>query len=396
MKEIALEQVKEPQRYLDAKPLSREELQKAFDEAKGKISKFMYDFTDKFPGSASVNNVYEQVDNIFWTSSFYTGMLWLCYEMTGDKSFREVAEAEVESFKERLKDEQANATHDLGFLYSLSCVADYKLTGNEAAKDAALTAADQLIARYKPIGQFIQAWGPNSNAPETYRLIIDCLMNLPLLYWASETTGDKKYYDAAYNHLNTVLDNVIRPDASTFHTFYFDPETGEPVKGTTHQGFSDDSCWSRGQAWGIYGMAFSYLYTKDERLIEVYKKLTNYFLNRLPEDYIAYWDLIFTDGDQPRDSSAASTAVCGMLEMDKYLSDDDPDKALYRAAIERMMRSLIENYTTKDIPESNGLLLHGVYNLPSGMGIDECTSWGDYYYMEALVRMMKPDWKLYW
>lgn len=395
MRQIALEKVKNPEKFLNAEPLSKEELQAAFEEAKGKISKYMNDFIDFFPDSSSKNNVYEKVTNWQWTGSFYTGMLWFCYEMTDDPSFRKVAEAQVKSFYERLGDESRTATHDLGFLYSLSCVADYKLNGNEQSKKAALTAADLLLARYKPVGKFIQAWGPNSNEPKTYRLIIDCLMNLPLLYWATEITGDKKYYDAAYNHLNTSIENVIRPDASTYHTFFFDPKTGAPVKGVTHQGYSDESCWSRGQAWGIYGLPLSYIYTKDERLIDIYKKLTNYFINRLPQDYIAYWDLIFTEGDEPRDSSAASIAVCGMLEMNKYLPDDDPDKKIYSGVINQIMRSLIENYTTKNIPESNGLLLHGVYNLPAGMGVDECTLWGDYFYMEALVRMLK-DWNLYW
>lgn len=396
MREIALETVKNPERFTGVAQLTDTEIKAAFEQAKDKISQYMDDFIDGFPKANSTNNVYEKIENTCWTGSFYTGMLWLCYEMTGDESFKKVADAQVFSFAERVKDMERVQTHDLGFLYSISCVADYKLTGNEAARATAIEAADRLMDRYKPVGKFIQAWGPTCNEPEYYRLIIDCLMNLPLLYWATEVTGDKKYYDAAYNHMNTCVDNIVRKDASTYHTYYFDPATGAPTKGTTHQGYSDDSCWARGQAWGIYGLAFSYMYTKDENLIPLYKKITNYFLNRVPSDLVAFWDLIFTDGDdQPRDSSANSTAICGMLEMDKFLPDSDPDKALYRSAANAMMRSLIENYTTKDIPKSNGLLVHGVYNLPSNMGVDECVLWGDYYYMEALVRLMK-DWKLYW
>jgi len=396
MKNIVLETVNNPELYTSVKPLTDAEISAAFEQAKSKIAQFMNDFTDGFPAANSIKNVYPKIDNICWTGSFYTGMLWLCYEMTGCDNFKKVAEAQVASFADRIQDPERIQTHDLGFLYSISAVADYKLTGNEASKALGIEAADRLMDRYKPVGEFIQAWGPTSNLPEYYRLIIDCLMNLPLLYWASEATGDKRYYDAAYKHMNTCIDNIVRDDASTYHTFYFDPETGAPTKGTTHQGYSDDSCWARGQAWGIYGLAFSYMYTKDANLIPLYKRITNYFLNRQPKDLVAYWDLIFTDGaDQPRDTSANSTAICGMLEMNKYLDDSDPDKTLYAAAADAMLRSLIENYTTKDIPESNGLLVHGVYNLPSNMGIDECVLWGDYYYMEALVRRMK-DWKLYW
>ncbi len=395
MKQVALEAIAKPERFLSARPLGKEELTGAFKEASGKISKYMHNFTERFPDACASKNVYHPVANCQWTCSFHTGMLWLCYEMTGEQGFRDVAEAQVNSFYDRLFDEKRMATHDIGFLYTLSCIADYKLSGNEKSKSAALIAADLLMRRYKPLGQFIQSWGPNTNAPETYRVIIDSMMNLPLLYWASQTSGNPKYYDTAVCHLETVLNNIIRPDASTFHTYYFDPETGAPVKGMTNQGYSDDSCWSRGQAWGIYGLAFSYLYTKDERLIGLYKRLANYFLNRLPDDYIAYWDLIFTEGNEPRDSSASAIALCGILEMDKHLPDSDPDKAVYKGAALRTLRSMIENYTTKDVPESNGLLLHGVYHLPAGVGIDECTLWGDYFYMEALVRMLK-DWKLYW
>lgn len=395
MRNIMDEGIKDVKKYETAPVLTQEQLREAFDQALKKIDMGLDVFTDKFPAPASINNIYPAIENTEWTSSFWTGMLWLAYEITGEEKYKKVAEINLESFKKRIDEKIAVGTHDLGFLYSLSCVAAYKLTGNEEAKATAIKAADYLIIRYKEKGEFIQAWG-DINDPKNYRLIIDCLMNLPLLYWASEVTGDKKYYDIAYKHMKTAIANVIREDASTFHTFYFDPETGAPVKGVTHQGYSDDSCWARGQAWGIYGLPLSYIYTKDESLKGIYQKITNYFLNRLPEDYVPYWDLIFTSGDEERDSSSASIAVCGMLEMNKWLDDNDPMKSIYNNAVQLMLKSLIDNYTTKDVPESNGLLLHAVYGKPNGSGVDECNIWGDYYYMEALVRLLKPEWKLYW
>jgi len=394
MKNIIDEGIKDMKKFETAPVLTQEQLKDAFHQALKKIDENLETFTYKFPASASKNNVYPAVDNTDWTSSFWTGMLWLAYEMTGDEKYRKVAEIHLDSFKERIEEGKHIDTHDLGFLYSLSCVAAYKLTGNEDAKETALKAANHLIGRYKEKGEFIQAWG-SIHDPKNYRLIIDCCMNLPLLYWASEVTGDMKYHEIAYKHLKTAMATVIREDASTYHTFYFDPDTGAPLKGVTHQGYSDDSCWSRGQAWGIYGLPLSYVYTKDKEIIEVYKKITNYFLNRLPEDYIPYWDLIFTSGDEPRDSSAATIAVCGMLEMDQWLDEKDPMKKIYSNAVQLILKSLMDNYTTKDMPESNGLLLHAVYGKPQGNGVDECNIWGDYYYMEALVRLMK-DWKRYW
>lgn len=360
----------------------------AIEYALGKIAANIPDFTDVFPEDQSQNYIYPQRPLCSWTESFWTGMLWLAYEITGEKPFSETAHRHLELFRERIETRTNIDTHDLGFLYTLSSVAEYRLTGNEEAKRVALVAADTLMERYKPMGGFLQAWG-KLDAPDNYRLIIDCLLNLPLLYWASEASGDKKYYDVAYTHLKTAMSTVIREDGSTFHTVFFDPETGKKTKGTTHQGFSDDSCWSRGQAWGVYGLALSYDYTKDEAIFEEYKRVTDYFIAHLPEDYIPYWDLVFMEGDEPRDTSAAAIAICGILEMDKYIHEPK-----YVEFAEKMMNSLIDNYTTKNI-ESNGLLTDGMYGRPFGHN-PECNLWGDYYYLEALMRMKKPDWKMYW
>jgi unsaturated chondroitin disaccharide hydrolase len=287
-------------------------------------------------------------------------------------------------------------THDLGFLYSLSCVAAYKLTGNEDAKRTALLAADLLMERYFDKAGIIQAWGALDDPEQQGRMIIDCNLNLPLLYWASEVTGDSRYADAARSHVLKAAQYIVREDASTFHTYYMDVNTGAPKYGRTHQGYSDDSCWARGQAWGIYGFPLSYIYTGDTELLELTKKVTNYFLNRLPEDLVAYWDLIFTEGtEQERDSSSPAIAACGMLELAKHLPLIDPSKRLYENAALHLVKALADNYTADSAPDSNGVLIHAVYNKPRGMGIDECNIWGDYYYFEAIVRLMK-DWKLYW
>jgi unsaturated chondroitin disaccharide hydrolase len=268
------------------------------------------------------------------------------------------------------------------------------LTGNEDAREIALLAADNLLSRYHEKGGFIQAWG-ELGAPENYRLIVDCLLNIPLLYWATEVTGDERYKKVGYTHFRTTIENVLRDDGTTFHTFYFDPETGRPVKGVTAQGMSDDSCWSRGQAWGIYGLVMTMKYADDPDAVEVCQKLVNVFLNRLPKDYVPFWDLEFTDGDnEPRDSSAAAIAVCGILELMKYLPEAGA-RQTYQNAADLIMNSLYTNYSTKDVPKSNGLLLHATYSKPGGLGIDECNIWGCYFYLEALTRLSK-NWDMYW
>lgn len=395
MKEVKLEKIQKSEKYLKKPEITKEYVKEAISYILKKIDENLEEFTYKFPAPASKNNIYEGIENTDWTSCFWTGMLWLAYEVTGDKKYRDVAEIHLESFKKRIEENIHTDTHDLGFLYTLTCVASYKLTGNEEAKETALKAADALMLRYFDKAGIIQAWGNLSDPNQRGRMIIDCCMNLPLLYWASQVTGDEKYHKAAYNHVNQAIKYIVREDASTFHTFYMDVETGKPRFGKTAQGYADNSCWARGQAWGIYGFPLSYIYTGNVELLDFTKEIGNYFLNRLPEDEVCYWDLVFTEGEEERDSSAAAIAVCGFLEAAKHLPLTDEYRTMYENAAIKMLKSLVENYTSKNDAHSNGILLHSVYSKPDNKGVDECCIWGDYYYFEALVRLLK-DWKLYW
>ena len=384
-------------RYETAPTLTKEYLDKAIEKILKKIDMNLERFTYKFPSSSSIDLKYQDIDNVEWTTSFWTGMLWLAYEYTKDEKYRHVAELHLESFKERLDRKGPDIQHhDVGFIFTLSSVAAYKLTGNPAARAMSIEAADFLITRYHEKAGIIQAWGDLSDPAQRGRIIIDCNMNLPLLYWASEETGDPKYREMAYTHVQNAAKYIVRDDASTYHTYYLDVETGAPKYGNTHQGYSDESCWSRGQAWGVYGFPLTHKYVHDNELMGLSKKVTNYFLNRLPEDDVCYWDLIFTEGnEQERDSSAASIAVCGLLEMVKSLPLTDPLRKYYENASLKIVKSLTDNYLS-DNPEEDGLLLHGVYaKNPGNRGVDEFCIWGDYYYFEALMRLSK-DWELYW
>lgn len=394
MGRVALEPINYPARF-EGQALTKAYCEQAIQFVLQKVDANLSTFIDRFPAPASQNNVYPAVENTDWTAAFWPGMLWLAYEITGDAKYRQLAEHHIKSFQKRLDDGIHIHTHDLGFLYTLSGVAPYKLTGNEAAKKMALQAADLLMRRYFDKAGIIQAWGNLDDPNQRGRMIVDCLMNLPLLYWATEMTGDRKYYDAGLSHARQSAAYLVRDDASTFHTFYMDVETGAPKYGKTAQGYSDTSCWARGQAWAMYGLPLSYTYTNEWNFIETAQKLTHYFLNRLPEDLVCYWDLYFTSGSEERDSSGAAIAACGLLELSKHLPLTDSRKRLYENAAMQIIHSLAENYTTVNHPHSNGILLHAVYGKPQKHGIDECCIWGDYYYFEALVRLMK-DWKLYW
>ena len=395
IKKIHVEPINRKAEYEAAGFLTREEVTAAMDRVADQVRCNMEYFGTRFPSSATRNQTYGVIDNIEWTDGFWTGLLWLCYEYTGDDAFKNLALKNVDSFLNRVEKRIELDHHDLGFLYSLSCVAGYKLTGSAEGRKAGLLAADKLMERFQEKGGFIQAWG-ELGARDNYRLIIDCLLNIPLLHWAFLETGKPVYRNAAMRHYEAACNNVIRDNASAYHTFYFDPETGEPLKGVTRQGYSDDSAWARGQAWGIYGIPLNYRYVKDDSAFNLFKGMTNYFLNRLPEDEVCYWDLIFTDGsNQSRDSSAAAIGVCGIHEMLKYLPEVESDKNTYRHAMHCILRSLIERYTAPEIKPGNPVLLHGVYSWHSGKGVDEGNIWGDYYYMEALMRFYK-DWNLYW
>ena len=395
--------------------ITGEEVDRALRFSAEQVVRNLPEFTHKFQKAYSENGFYHPIENNYWTTGFWTGEIWLAYEyMKGlgeagkdaAGQLREAGEIQIDSFLNRIDKKIEVDHHDmeflyshLGVLYSPSCVAGYKLIGSRKGREAAIKAADQLITRYHPVGEFIQAWGP-MDAPENYRLIIDCLLNLPLLYWASEETGDGKYREIAEKHIHTAVKNVIREDYSTWHTFFFNMETGAPDHGATCQGYRDGSAWARGQAWGIYGCALAYKYTKREEYIDNFKHVTQYFLEHLPKDMVPFWDLEFTDGDdQPRDSSSASIAACGMLEMIKSMGAEDA--AVYKKYALQLMKSVNDNYAVKDAGESNGLVLHSTYsnhspyNTCNHYGVDECNSWGDYFYMEALTRLQK-DWVLYW
>lgn len=228
---------------MDRMDLFASALRSAAEQVKCNITQFGEDF----PLPCTENGVYPVGINTDWTPGLFTGQCWLAYEATGDDRFRVAALHQVDSFARRLAVGENLDHHDLGFLYTPSCVAAWQLTGSETGRQAALEAARRLTKRFQPVGQFIQAWG-RCGDPAEYRLIIDCLMNVPLLWWAGRETGDDRYTGMARAHTATAARTLFRPDGSTSHTCYMDPETGAPVRAMTAQGYKADSAWARGQA----------------------------------------------------------------------------------------------------------------------------------------------------
>ncbi|MGM0125882.1 unsaturated chondroitin disaccharide hydrolase [Enterococcus sp. AZ194] len=375
--------------------LTKERIEQEIEYVYNKILDNLDTFETKVPKAVSTDYVYPAVENEDWTDGFWIGMLHLAQSYRFDERIQQVITKQLAVFKQRLDDEVVLNHHDIGFLYSLSAVADYRENKTASSRELALRAADVLMRRYDETAKIFQAWGDVSDSEQQGRMIIDCNMNLPLLYFASDETGDATYRTAAENHVKLAQKYLIREDYSTFHTFYMDIKTGQPRYGATAQGFSDGSCWARGQAWGIYGFPISYTHIGDASLLESASHLADYYLAHLPADKIAYWDLVFTEGStEERDTSASSITVCGLLELAKQLPLTDTRRTRYEQAAGDILTSLF-NYTTKDYPESNGLLVQGVYSKPGNLGVDECTTWGDYFYFEALIRMVK-SWSTYW
>ncbi|GAB2671784.1 glycoside hydrolase family 88 protein [Paenibacillus thermoaerophilus] len=363
---------------------------KAIEQTLGTTRANISRFGDLFPHVSEGDGKYRLNPNTEWTDGFWSGILWLSYEYSGDSAFREAALRTVRSFQDRLERHVELDHHDIGFLYSLSVKAQWIVERDKGARELALRAADTLMKRWRENMQILQAWGPKDDPENGGRIIIDCLMNLPLLAWAAGQTGNVRMAEAARIHADKSLRFLVRGDASTYHTFYFDQQTGDSLRGGTHQGFKDGSTWTRGQAWGIYGFALAYRYFGKPEYLDAAKRLAVYFIDHLPEDRVAYWD--FDVPQQPgtaRDSSASAIAACGMLEIVEHLEAGDPQREIFLRAVDESMSSLVEHYFTAGNEEEEGFLRHGSYSVRAGQSPDDFVIWGDYFFLEALMRLAK-------
>ncbi|WP_053377187.1 glycoside hydrolase family 88 protein [Paenibacillus sp. FJAT-27812] len=370
-------------------------LQEALRDAVAKTKQNIARFNGRFP-HVSENGVYHLNDNTDWTNGFWTGMLWLCYENTKDGEFRDAAVANVESFRQRLEAHTVLDHHDIGFLYSLSAKAQWMIEKDETAKKLALASADVLMKRWRPNAGILQAWGPEGDEKNGGRIIIDCLMNLPLLFWAARHTGDQRYAEVAVQQADMSRRYLVRGDDSSYHTFYFDQSNGVAIRGGTEQGYADSSTWTRGQAWGIYGFALAYHYTGNPLYQETSLRMSRHFLERLPGDGVVYWDFSAPiHAETKRDSSASAITVCGIHQLLLSLPADHPDRAFLENGMKRSMDGLIHHYATIGKPDAEGLLERGSYSVRGGASPDDYMIWGDYYYIEALMRILHGH-KGYW
>lgn len=318
-----------------------------------------------------------------WCSGFFPGTLWQMYHYTQKQFWREAAVSYTWPLEE-LKN--YTRTHDLGFMMYCSFGQAYRLTGEQSYKDVAVQAAKSLSSRYHSKLKVIRSWDWHGKKWQ-YPVIIDNMMNLELLFWATQVTGDSSYYKIAVNHANSTLENHFRPDGSSWHVVDYDTVTGKVRLKCTHQGISDESVWSRGQGWGLYGFTMCYRFTKNPAYLRQAEKIADYFfsLPDLPDDYVPYWDM--KDPARPacpRDASAAALMASALYELSEYVSADKAVK--YRDIADEILHNLYTYYRTEPGTNYGFLLLHSTGNYPSRDEIDVPISYADYYYLEALLR----------
>ena len=325
----------------------------------------------------------------WWTNGFWGGMMWQLYHATGEPVYLENALRTEIKLDENLMNRQG-MDHDSGFKWLPTAVAHYRVTGDMASRNRALLAADNLASRFNPIGKFIRAWNNwdgNEDGSFAGRAIIDCMMNLPLLYWAGDELHDPRFRHIAKMHADTAIKNFIREDGSAKHIIEFDAETGEYLHSVGGQGYGHGSSWTRGQAWAVYGFMLSYIHTKEERYLATAKKVADYFIANIPDS-----KLIPVDFRQPpmpayEDSTAAAIVSCGLLELAKCVPEEE--RATYEDAALEMLKALADKRCNWD---------ENVDNL-----VEKCTAayhdadhefsiiYGDYYFIEAIWKLMGKE-----
>ncbi len=317
-----------------------------------------------------------------WTTAFWPGMMWLMYLKTGDETFKKYGEGLEEKLDEAF-DIFTYIHHDVGFMWSLSAVADYKITGNEKSKARAMHAATILAGRFNHVAKYIRAWDHSS----LRWAIIDCMMNIPLLSFATSVQDDPRFEQVAMAHADTVAKSFIRGDGSSNHIVEFDPETGEVTATPGGQGYESGSSWSRGQAWALYGFALAYLNLGKQEYLDTAKKVAHYFIANLEDGKLPLVDFRAPAEPVYYDSSAAAIAVCGLIEIAKAVPEFEA-KIYERSAI-KLLRVLEENCNFD--PDEIRLLENGsaAYHSTNGMHLPYI--FGDYYLLEALMKLDGND-----
>ncbi len=321
-----------------------------------------------------------------WCSGFWPGMLWMDYSVSGDSVVLKDAEGYTQALIPIV--ESPVYDHDLGFITINSFMKGYEATGNNRYREVALRAADSLATLFNPTVGTILSWPRHVKDYGGHNTIMDNMMNLELLFWAAENGGNQRLKDIAIKHAETTMQHHFRPDGSCYHVAVYDTLDGHFIKGVTHQGYADNSMWSRGQSWAVYGYTMVYRFTKDKRFLDHVKKVTDIYLKRLKEtsdDWVPVWDMDDPRGlAAPKDASAACVVASALLELSQYV--DAEKRTEYLSAAENMLRDLsTDRYQSRD--RNVAFLMHSTGHHPAASEIDASIVYADYYYLEALQKL---------
>lgn len=326
-------------------------------------------------------------DICWWTNGFWGGEMWQLYKLTGNEMFKEEA-LQVEDKMDAAFLNYNGMDHDAGFRWLPTAVINYKLNGGAESKNRGLLAAASLAGRFNLNGNFIRAWNDWGDGRDTTGwAIIDCMMNLPLLYWASEELKDPRFKEIAIAHANTAMKNFVREDGSVRHIVGFDPFTGKFAREYAGQGYAEGSSWTRGQSWGIYGFTLSYIYTGDEKYLETAQKIADYILSDMPETFLVPIDYRQPKEDDLEDSTAAAITAGGFIELSKCLNKlGKADKAKeYLEAAVKLLKAL-DGHSCDYTLDRDNILTRGSVDY-HGNGHHIAIIYGDYYYIEALMKL---------
>lgn len=324
---------------------------------------------------------YAKEDLSWWTNGFWSGIMWMLYDQTKDEKYSEVAKFTEEQFDFLFESRFPALHHDVGFMWMHTALASYRRTEDLQSKRRALHAANTLAARYNPNGEFIVAWNW-----ENGWMIVDSLMNIPILFWASEEWGDPRYKSIAIKHLDTALNFITREDGSANHISSFDPVSGEFIESHGGQGYGHGSTWSRGLSWVVYGMTLAYKYTQEQKYLDAAKKAANYFItNSLQHDYIAPIDFMSPLEPFYSDTTASCIVASALVDLSEFVCPQEADNYLY--VCEKIISKIDSDYCNYDIT-SDGILQGGAEryrddNDPQGVNI----VYGDFFLIEALMKL---------
>ena len=317
-----------------------------------------------------------------WTGGFLAGMMWQFYRRTADAAWRARAEHYSRLLEHRKLDRNV---HDLGFVFLNTYLPWYELAGSAAHLDVLIQAGRTLAQRFMEKGQYLCSFlGPES-------LFIDIMMNVPLIYYAGQKSGDRRLEEVAVAHCRTTRDRLVRADGSTAHEGIFDTATGQFLRQNTRQGLRPDSCWARGLAWSMYGFSKMYAVSGMDEFLEVAERNAAYWLENLPEDRVPYWDFQ-ADLAQPlpwgpqKDSSAAAIAASGLLDLARQTKSVAWAMAYHNQALVMLDMLVTPEYLAAETPGWEGILKHGVYHTAKNLGVDESVMWGDFFFVEALTK----------